>query len=114
MKFRIRSIFLCAVLIFAWGCGQKSAKLQKSVVPPDKTLFETGSDYLNRSQYIKARLAFQNLIMTYPDSEMAAEAHFAIGDSFYEEGGTENLLQAENQFKDFIVFFPAHPKALLG
>ena len=111
MKFRIRSIFLCAVLIFAWGCGQKSAKLQKSVVPPDKTLFETGSDYLNRSQYIKARLAFQNLIMTYPDSEMAAEAHFAIGDSFYEEGGTENLLQAENQFKDFIVFFPAHPKA---
>ena len=42
---------------------------------------------------------------------MAAESHFAIGDSFYEEGGTENLLQAENQFKDFIVFFPAHPKA---
>lgn len=111
MKFRLRLVLLSTLLIFLWGCGQKSAKLQKSVVPPDKTLFETGSDYLKKSQYIKARLAFQNLIMTYPDSEMAAEAHFAIGDSFYEEGGTENLLQAENQFKDFIVFFPAHPKA---
>jgi outer membrane assembly lipoprotein YfiO len=111
MKYRIRSVFLCTILIFTWGCPQKSAKLQKSVVPPDKTLFETGSEYLKKSQYIKARLAFQNLIMTYPDSEMAAESHFAIGDSFYEEGGTENLLQAENQFKDFIVFFPAHPKA---
>jgi outer membrane assembly lipoprotein YfiO len=111
MRIRIGSVLLCFILVFAWGCGQKSAKLQKSVVPPDKTLFETGSDYLKKSQYIKARLAFQNLIMTYPDSEMAAEAHFAIGDSFYEEGGTENLLQAENQFKDFIVFFPAHPKA---
>jgi outer membrane assembly lipoprotein YfiO len=111
MRIRIGFVLLCFILVFAWGCGQKSAKLQKSVVPPDKTLFETGSDYLKKSQYIKARLAFQNLIMTYPDSEMAAEAHFAIGDSFYEEGGTENLLQAENQFKDFIVFFPAHPKA---
>ncbi len=111
MKFRLRLVFLSTLLVFFWGCGQKSAKLQKSVVPPDKTLFDTGSDFLNKSQYIKARLAFQNLIMTYPDSEMAAEAHFAIGDSFYEEGGTENLLQAENQFKDFIVFFPAHPKA---
>ena len=50
-------------------------------------------------------------MMTYPDSEMAPEAHFGMGDSFYEEGGTENLLQAENQFKDFIVFYPAHPKA---
>jgi outer membrane assembly lipoprotein YfiO len=111
MKSRIRFVFLCTILIFSWGCPQKSAKLQKSVVPPDKTLFETGSEYLKKSQYIKARLTFQNLIMTYPDSEMAAESHFAIGDSFYEEGGTENLLQAENQFKDFIVFFPAHPKA---
>ena len=111
MRFTKRSVFFCTILIFIWGCGQKSAKLQKSVVPPDRTLFETGSEYLKKSQYIKARLAFQNLIMTYPDSEMAAESHFAIGESFYEEGGTENLLQAENQFKDFIVFFPAHPKA---
>jgi outer membrane protein assembly factor BamD len=42
---------------------------------------------------------------------MASEAYLAIGDSFYDEGGTENLLQAENQYKDFIVFFPTHPKA---
>ena len=111
MKYIIRSVILCAILICSWGCVQKSAKLQKSVIPPDKTLFEKGSAFLKNGQYIKARLAFQNLMMTYPDSEMAPEAHFAIGDSFYEEGGTENLLQAENQFKDFIVFYPAHPKA---
>ena len=111
MKYTIGSVFLCAILICSWGCDQKSAKLQKSVIPPDKTLFETGSDYLKNGHYIRARLAFQNLMMTYPDSEMAPEAHFGMGDSFYEEGGTENLLQAENQFKDFIVFYPAHPKA---
>lgn len=93
------------------GCGQKGAKLQKSVVPPDRTLYETGDDYLKKSQYIKARLAFQTLINTYPDSDMAADSYLAIGDSFYSEGSTENYLQAEEQYKNFIIFFPTNPKA---
>ncbi len=110
MRPTIRFVLITAVLLYSYGCGQKSAKLQKSVVPPDKTLFETGSDYLKKSQYIKARLAFQTLLTTYPDSDMAAESYFAMGDSFYEEGGTENLLLAENQYKNFIIFYPGHPK----
>ena len=111
----MRSKVCCAIvgtiLLCSAGCVQKSAKLQKSVVPPDKTLYDTGSDYLRKGQYIKARLAFQTLLSTYPDSEMAEEAYFAMGDSFYEEGGTENLLQAEDQYKNFIVFYPGSAKA---
>ncbi len=98
-------------VLLAAGCGQKGAKLQKSVVPPDRTLFETGDEYLSKSQFIKARLAFQTLINTYPDSDLTADSYFAIGDSFYDEGGTQNLLQAEDQYKNFIIFFPTHPKA---
>jgi len=112
MRSAIRCVFIGVILLYSSaGCVQKSAKLQKSVVPPDKTLFQTGSDYLKKGQYIKSRLAFQTLISTYPDSDMASEAYFAIADSFYEEGGTENLLQAEDQYKNFIVFFPTSPKA---
>lgn len=111
MRPLFRYAFLPLFLLSVWGCGQKGAKLQKSVVPPDRTLYETGSQYLKKSQYIKARLAFQTLINTYPDSDMAAESYLAIGDSFYNEGGTENLLQAEDQFKNFIIFFPTSPKA---
>ncbi len=99
------------ILAGVWGCGEKGARLQKSVVPPDKSLFETGSEYLRKSQYIKARLAFQTLINTYPDSELAADSYLAIADSFYDESGTENLLQAEDQYKNFIIFFPMSPKA---
>jgi outer membrane protein assembly factor BamD len=112
MKFVVRYILISAILFGAWGCAQKSAKLQKSVAPPDKTLFETGSNYLKSGQYIKARLAYQNLIQTYPDSDLSAEAYFAIADSYYDEGGTENLLNAEEQYANFIVFFPTHPKAV--
>lgn len=107
----MRHIAICVLLVSSWGCVQKSAKLQKSIAPPDKTLYETGMDYLKKAQFIKARLALQNLMSTYPDSDLAADAVLAIGDSYYDEGGTENLLLAEDKYKDFIVFFPTNPKA---
>jgi len=103
----------CILVLMAlcYGCAPKSAKLQRSVAPPDKTLFETGTQYLQRGQFIKSRLVFQNLINTYPDSEMAPEAVFAMADSYYEEGGLENWLQAEDEYNSFIIFYPASPKA---
>jgi len=112
MRFIVRCVVTLALLALVGGCSQKSARLQKGVVPPDQNLFDTGSDYLRKGQYIKSRLAFQTLLNTYPDSDVAAEAYFAMGDSFYEEGGTENLLQAEDQYKNFIVFYPQHPRAV--
>jgi len=111
MRPLLRHLSFLVLILGVWGCGQKGAKLQKSVVPPDKTLFETGQEYADKSQFIKARLAFQTLINTYPDSEFAAESYLAIGDSFYKESGTENLIQAEDQYKNFIIFFPTHPMA---
>jgi outer membrane assembly lipoprotein YfiO len=110
MKSVFRYILVGVILCHTVGCVQKSAKLQKSIAPPDKTLFETGSSYLKKGQYIKSRLAFQTLLNTYPDSDMATESFFAMGDSFYEEGGTENYLQAEDQYKNFIIFYPGSPK----
>jgi outer membrane assembly lipoprotein YfiO len=93
--------------------GELAPKVRQpieSVVPPDKTLYNAGSDYLIKGQYIKSRLAFQTLLNTYPDSKMAEEVYFALGDSFYKEGGTENLLQAEDQYRNFIVLYPGSPK----
>src|SRR5262249_23541360 len=59
---------------------------------------------------LKARLAFQTLINTYPDSELTPISFFKIADSYYDEGGKEGLLQAEAQYKDFMVFYPTHTK----
>jgi outer membrane protein assembly factor BamD len=100
------------VLAGSLGCGSpKGAKLQISVVPPDKALYQAGNEYLEKSQFIKARLAYQTLLNTYPGSELEPDAFFASADSFYREGGTENLLMAVNRFSDFITFFPTNAKA---
>jgi outer membrane protein assembly factor BamD len=90
------------------SCGQKSAGLQEAAMAPDTVLFENGMQFLEKNQFIKARLSFQTLINTYPDSEHTPAAFLAIADSYYHEGGTTNLLQAEAQYKDFIIFYPTH------
>ena len=63
-------------------------------------------DDIKRSKYIEARLNLQTLINTYPDSEYLAKAKLAVADSYYKEGGTSNLTQAIDEYKNFIVFFP--------
>lgn len=106
-----RTILLILAAGFLVSCGQKSAGLQEGAVAPDTQLFENGMEYLEKSQFIKARLSFQTLINTYPDSEYTPASFLAIADSYYDEDGTENLLQAEAQYKDFLIFYPTHEMA---
>src|SRR5207249_8770073 len=68
-------------------------------------------DALKHNKFDVARLSLQTLINTYPDSEYIARAKLAVGDSWYAEGGTASLQQAESEYKDFITFFPNMPEA---
>jgi len=61
---------------------------------------------MQRKSFIEARLELQTLVNTYPDSEFLAKAKLAVADSYFKEGGTSNLTQAVDEYKNFIVFFP--------
>jgi outer membrane protein assembly factor BamD len=111
MRFLYKSAFLLLAVLILSSCGQKSAGLQESAVAPDKALFETGMRFFEKSYFVKARLSFQTLINTYPESDYTSLAFYQIADSYYEEGGTENLLQAESQYRDFIIYYPHDDKA---
>ncbi len=78
---------------------------------PDKVLFDRAMDAMKHRKYDVARLSLQTLINTYPDSEYIARAKLAVGDSWYAEGGSAGLTQAESEYKDFITFFPNMPEA---
>jgi outer membrane protein assembly factor BamD len=86
---------------------EKTAKTDTTQsAEPDKVLFDRATADIKRAKYTEARLDLQTLINTYPDSEYLAKAKLAIADSFYKEGGTSNLTQAVDEYKNFIVFFP--------
>jgi len=78
---------------------------------PDKELYDKAEDAVKHGRYDVARLDLQTLLNTYPDSQYMMRAKLAIADSWYKEGGVAALTQAEQEYKDFITFFPNSPEA---
>ena len=78
---------------------------------PDKALFDKAMVALKKGRYDVARLDLQTMLNTYPDSEYRMRAKLAVGDTWFKEGGTAALAQAEAEYKDFITFFPQAPEA---
>jgi outer membrane protein assembly factor BamD len=78
---------------------------------PDKQLYDKAIDATKRGHFDVARLDLQTLLNTYTDSQYQMRAKLAIADSWYKEGGTAALTQAESEYKDFITFFPNAPEA---
>jgi len=78
---------------------------------PDKELFDRAMRAEKKDKFDIARLDLQTLLNTYPDSEYAMRAKLAIGDTWYKEGGAAAMQQAEEEYKDFITFFPDKPEA---
>jgi outer membrane protein assembly factor BamD len=94
----------------------KKKKVDKSTsqdnsAEPDKILYERAMEDIKRGRQEVGRLSLQTLINTYPDSEYLAKAKLAIADSYYKEGGSANMTQAIQAYKDFEIFFPFLPEA---
>jgi outer membrane protein assembly factor BamD len=78
---------------------------------PDKELYDKAMLALKKGRFDVARLDLQTMLNTYPNSEYQMRAKLAVGDSWFKEGGTAALAQAESEYKDFITFFPQAPEA---
>jgi len=98
---------------------KRAAKKEKKIDPlvgkdlglPDKQLYDKALAQTKKGHFDVARLDLQTLLNTYPDSQYQMRAKLAIADSWYREGGTAALTQAESEYKDFTVFFPNAPEA---
>jgi outer membrane protein assembly factor BamD len=102
---------LCDAQIFHKKKRVDKSTSVENTAEPDKILYEKAINDVKHGRHEVGRLNLQTLINTYPDSEYLAKAKLAIADSFYKEGGTANLTQAVQAYKDFDIFFPMLPEA---
>ena len=105
----LRFVLLAFALSLTVACTNKKVSNPLANVgskQPDKVLFDRAMDAMKHNRFDVARMTLQTLINTYPDSEYIARAKLAVADSWYAEGGTAALTQAEIEYKDFETFFP--------
>jgi outer membrane protein assembly factor BamD len=103
-----------AVLVLAAtfaGCAEKRAALPAGTADADKFLFDRGAEAAKEKKWLDAREYFRNLVDNYPQSPFRPDAKLALGDTYLTDGGTENLLLAANEFREFLTFYPTHARA---
>jgi len=111
-----RDLILLAVLaglLAAPACRRHKYEnpITKDTEQPDKVLFDKAIKDIERGRYEIARITLNTFMNAYADSEYMAKAKLAIADSWYREGGSHGLAQAEAEYKDFILFYPALEEA---
>ncbi len=111
---RVTSVLLLAlILAFSSGCRRRKYEnpITKDTQQPDKVLYDKAVNDIEKGRYEIARLTLQTLMNTYDTSEYLAKAKLAVADSWFREGGTNGLAQAEAEYKDFILFYPTMEEA---
>lgn len=111
---KIVVLVMALALPFA-ACGGKAKTkltLEEAKGPGrDRELFRQGIDAIRKGNFDEGRILLNTDINTYSDSPMIKMAKLAIADSYYLQGGSKGLAQAEVEYRDWIQFFPDDPLA---
>ena len=100
-----------ALALFVSACASASTKVPVGTLEPDRFLFERGTTALNDRKWFSAREFFETLNDTYPQSQFRADAKLGIGDTHLGEGSAEGFVLAQNEFREFLAFYPTHKRA---
>ena len=102
-------IGIAATWLAACG-GNRPPAVPTGNTAPDQFLFQRANDAMMRQRWQDARRYFQQIVDNYPQSTLRPDAKLGVGDSYLNEGGDANIVLAENEFKEFITFYPTNAR----
>ncbi|HZM88871.1 MAG TPA: outer membrane protein assembly factor BamD [Blastocatellia bacterium] len=108
-------VAVLAIAIPFAACGGKAKSkltLEEAKGPGrDLELYRQGADAIRKGNFDEGRILLNTMINTYSESPMIKMSKLSIADSYYLQGGSKGLAQAEVEYRDWIQFFPDDPLA---
>ena len=114
MKTSRSSLFvLCSLLSLALAAGACGSNTPVATGPgdADQILLDRGNAALKDKSWTRARTYFSELLESYPQSPLRAEAKLGVGDSFLGENNAASYVYAQNEYREFMAFYPTNPRA---
>jgi outer membrane protein assembly factor BamD len=106
-----RGVLLC-VLLLAAGCGGGTRNAPATnTANPDRFLYDRGQAALKEKKWLDAREYFRQVVDNYPGSPLRPDAKLGLGDAYLGEKSAESLVLADNEFREFLTFYPTSPRA---
>lgn len=108
----MRRALLIVCFIGAAGCAkEKEVDLAAFSGRSDRLVWDAGQQALKKKDWLTAREHFRRIVDGFPNSEYAAQARIALGDTYFREGGTANLILAISEYRQFLTLFPSHAQS---
>lgn len=108
----MRKWTLMALFGLAFGCAHGGTPdIATLASNSDQVIWEAGHKAFERKQWENARQHFKRIIDGFPNSEYGAPARLAMADSYFNEGGTGNYVLAAGSYREFLTFYPSHPRS---
>jgi outer membrane protein assembly factor BamD len=115
MPVRFKPVVLAVVpllvVALAAGCSKSKSNVPTGILEGDKYLFERANELVKKKKWYQAREYFRQLVDNYPQSNYRPDAKLGLGDTYLGEGSAESLVLAQNEFHEFLTFYPTNPRA---
>ena len=106
-----RLVVVAALLVAVAACGGGKKNVIPANTQADRYLMDRANDAMMKKQWVRAREYYRQVVDNYPQSPFRPDAKLGIGDTYLNEGGTENLVLGANEFREFLTFYPTNARA---
>ena len=107
---RMRTGLIAGLGLAFAGCTRHEVDIATLASNSDQVIWAAGQKALKGKQWDMARQHFRRVVDGFPQSPIVPEARLALGDAYFSEGGSANLIMAAGQYREFLTVFPSHPR----
>jgi outer membrane protein assembly factor BamD len=108
----VRKWTLIALGLLAFGCAHGGEPdIATLASNSDQVIWEAGQKAFQRKQWDNARQHFRRILDGFPNSQFGPQARLGLADSYFNEGGTANYVLAAGSYREFLTFYPSHPRS---
>ena len=99
------------LLALSSGCSREKNIVPTGILEGDKYLMERGNELIAKKKWFQSREYYRQLVDNYPQSNYRPDAKLGLGDTYLGEKSSESLVMAQNEYREFLTFYPTHPRA---
>jgi outer membrane protein assembly factor BamD len=107
----VRGRWLLALALSGPACAGNQPDIATLSSNSDQVIWDAAQKAAEKRQWESARQHYKRIIEGFPQSQFGPAARLALGDSYFEEGGTGNYILAVSAYREFLTFYPSHPRS---
>jgi outer membrane protein assembly factor BamD len=115
MAGRAHHVVLAGIALVALGlvsgCSRHKSPVPSGILEGDRYLFDRATELIGRKKWLQAREHYRQLVDNYPQSNFRPDAKLGLGDTYLGENTIESLVLAQNEYREFLTFYPTNARA---